>query len=139
METKNHIIYIVEDSKIIAKILKKVISTLPETDVKYFYTGESMLEDFNLRVPNMIFLDYYLYTDGRKIIDNKPIMNGEMVLAEIKKNHPNIPVVLLTGMQDKDKIEKLKAAGFCCVIHKEEDDIYTAVLNCIEKHLFISK
>lgn len=131
-------VYIVEDSKIIADILKKIISSIPSIDTKTYSTGEAMLNDLKNKVPDMIFLDYYLYEHRRTVVDHTEIMNGDMVLEQVKKSHPNIPVVLLTGMNDKAKIEELSQMGFCCVIKKEADDIYTEVINCVNKHLMIS-
>lgn len=139
MEKKSYNVYIVDDSKIIAEILKKVISSISAIEAKDFCTGELMLEELKTNVPDMIFLDYYLYDDGRKMIDNSTIMNGDLVLNEIKKQHPNMPVVLLTSMSDEDKINELKKLGFCCVIRKDGDDIYTEVLSCIDTHLNISE
>ena len=135
MEKKNYVIYIVEDSKIIAEILKKIISSIPEIEARYFLCGESMLEEFNQKSPDMVFLDYYLNVGTGKIAGDETTMNGDMVFKEIKKIKPNIPVVLLTGMSDKQKIEELKTLGFCCVIHKNEDDIYTPVIDCVNKYL----
>ena len=62
-------------------------------------------------------------------------MNGEQVFNEIMKVNPDVPVVLLTGLDDYNIIEKMKANGICCVIHKEVDDIYNSVLDCVQKYL----
>lgn len=135
MENKKYIIYIVEDSTIIAEILQKVVSSIPEVEAKGFSCGETMLEEFYHVIPDMVFLDYYLFPEGRKISGKGEAMNGEMIFQEIKKKYSNIPVVLLTGMSDEQKIQELKNIGFCCVILKNEDDIYTSVINCVNKFL----
>ncbi len=135
MKTQEKLIYIVEDSKIIADILAKVISSVPNTKTKDFCNGESMLNELNYEMPDMIFLDYYLYENGRKINNNSTTMNGEQVFNEIMKVNPDVPVVLLTGLDDYNVIEKMKTNGICCVIHKEVDDIYNSVLDCVQKYL----
>ena len=138
MKTQDKLIYIVEDSQIIADILAKVISTVPGTISKSFCNGEAMVNQLNYEMPDLIFLDYYLYENGRKIQHHSNTMNGEQVLYEITKVNPDIPVILLTGLTDINIIEKMKANGVCCVIHKDVDDIYTSVLNCLDKYLGVT-
>ena len=55
------IIYIVEDSKIISGILKKVISSIPDVETKEFTCGEVMFNNIGVDEQDMVFLDYYLY------------------------------------------------------------------------------
>ncbi len=135
MEPTKYKIHIVEDSKIIAEILKKIATSIPEIDAWYFLTGEEMLKEFHANPPDMVLLDYYLSTKKEKISEDGTAMNGDDIFKEIKNTHPEIPVVLITGMSDQQKIEELKNMGFYSVIHKNEDDIYSSVLNSINRFL----
>lgn len=135
MKTQEKLVYIIEDSKIIADILAKIISSVPNTKTKDFSSGEAMLNELKYKMPDLIFLDYYLYENGRKINNNSTTMNGEQVLTKIMKINPDVPVILLTRLDDDNIIEKMKANGVSCVIHKEADDIYNSVLECVNKYL----
>lgn len=129
------IIYIVEDSKIISGILKKVISSIPDVETKEFTCGEVMFNNIGVDEQDMVFLDYYLYDQERKITGEGSNMNGEVIFNKLQEMDSTIPVVLLTGMSDQQKINELKSKGFSCVIHKDDDDIYDSVIECVNKFL----
>lgn len=128
MSTKK-IVYIVEDSTIIARILTNVISDLPDVMASNFQTGEAMLELLKTEKPNLILLDYYLDAE------QKNSMNGAQVMLEIKALFPDMQVVLLTGMSDDNKLEEVKTLGFSEILNKDADDIVMQVLECVKRHL----
>lgn len=128
MSTKK-LVYIVEDSTIIARILTNVISEIPDVAASNFQTGEAMLELLQKEKPNLILLDYYLDSE------QKNGMNGAQVMLEIKAIFPDMQVVLLTGMSDYTKLEELKTLGFSEVLNKDADDIVMQVLECVKRHL----
>ncbi len=135
MKNKENLIYIVEDSNIIAGILNKLISSIPNTRAKDFPTGELMLSELATNeIPDMIFIDYYI-DDSKNIDIYIPTMNGDAIFDEIQKIYPNLPVVLLTGMSDHNKIAEMKAKGIYHVIHKEIDDIFGAVVDCVNNYI----
>ncbi len=51
--------------------------------------GESALEQMQASVPDVILLDLHM-----------PGMNGPQTLAEIRRQHGNIPVIIITGFPD---------------------------------------
>ncbi len=126
---KTHIIYIVDDSKIIAEILNKMITSLQQVTAVTFVDGESMLKQMEEKSPDMIFMDYYL----SKEMDSG--MNGEEIFQKIKEIDNTIPVILLTGMSDEKKLADLKNVGFSDVLHKDEFDIFTRIISLVGKHL----
>lgn len=126
---KTHVIYIVDDSKIIADILNKMIASLDHVTAVNFLDAESMLEKMKKREPDMIFIDYYI-SKG-----NQSSWNGETLFQEIKRINNEIPVILLTGMTDMNKLEELRSVGFSDIIHKDEFDIFTKVISIVGRHL----
>lgn len=123
------LVYIVEDSTIIARILTNVISELQGVKAANFQTGEAMLNLLPKEKPNLILLDYYLDAE------QKSSMNGAQIMLEIKRLFPKMQVILLTGMSDNTKLEELKTLGFSEILNKDADDIVMQVLECVKRHL----
>lgn len=124
------IIYIVEDSEIISGILTQVLRSEPNFQVHGFSTGEEMLMHLNEGVlPDIILLDYYLDSSDRGA------MNGLNVFAEIQKVKSDLPVILLTGMNDQSKLNDAKEFGFRDVLHKDSDDVLIRIVELVHKHL----
>ncbi|MEX1001578.1 MAG: response regulator [Crocinitomicaceae bacterium] len=128
MNTSPQKVYIVDDSVTISNILKKVISNIDGVEATDFQMGEDMLNSLETEAPFLIFLDYFLDTQ------KKGYMNGEEVFQQLKKNHPDVPVVMITGMTDDKKLEKLKSVGFDHIIHKDQDEVFEEVLKCVENY-----
>lgn len=126
---KTHVIYIVDDSKIIADILNKMITSLDQVTAVNFLDAESMLQQLNQKVPDMIFMDYYI-SKG-----NQSSWNGETLFQEIKSIDHEVPVILVTGMNDKNKLNELRSVGFSDILHKDEFDIFSRVISIVGRHL----
>ena len=121
-------IFIVEDSPVISKILIKVIKQLDKIEPLDFQSGEEMLRALDKDKPGLIFLDYYLDTQ------KKGYMNGEQVFDHLKEHHPEIPVVMITGMTDEERLSELSEIGFDDIIHKDHDQLFERIIQCVEKH-----
>lgn len=119
----------VDDSKIIAHIVTHVISEMPGMKAYHFQSGEEMIEAMQKTVPDLIFLDYYLDTQS------KSHMNGNEVMKEVREKYPNIKVVLLTGMNDRARVEELRTKGFDDVLHKDNEEILKEVVECVKRNL----
>jgi CheY-like chemotaxis protein len=119
-------IFVVDDSKIIADIMKKVISSIAGVTVTDFRNGRTFLNGLHDTVPDMIFLDYYLDAENRR----EP--NGEEIFFRVKKSHPEIPIVLITGINDPEKLEHFRQIGFTDVINKDEPEIFNHIITCVE-------
>ena len=123
------LIYVVDDSKIIAHIVTHVISEMPGMKAIHFQSGEDMLVEMTERKPDLIFLDYYLDTQS------KTQMNGRQVLEAVRARHPDLKVVLLTGMNDMERVEELRKTGFDDVLHKDNEDVLKDVVECVHRNL----
>jgi DNA-binding NtrC family response regulator len=69
---------------------------MPAYEIHSFGTGEECLAAIKVRIPTIVFLDYYLNSQV------KDAMDGTEILQEIKKLAPAIEVVMISG---QDKIE----------------------------------
>lgn len=126
METKDKIIFIVEDSEIISDLLERVINNTDGYTGKSFATGEAMIEELENVIPDGLLLDYYL--DPGK----KGFMNGEQVLQRMQIMDVNVPVVMLTGLQDVIKLERLKYLNVVEILDKDSSDIFEKIVQAIK-------
>lgn len=101
IETKEHLIWIVDDDQVYQKIIKKSINKIrPNIKLKSFNTGEEFLNELesncdsdDFEIPDLVLLDYYM-----------PEKNGLEVLKELREfdQHRVIPVVLFSGMGNEE-------------------------------------
>lgn len=79
--------------------------------------------------PDVILLDIQM-----------PVMDGITALPEIKKNWPNIKVVMLTMLEDHSMITKLMELGANSYLSKTSDIeiIYEAIKTCYEQDYFFN-
>lgn len=127
--TRDRVIYVVDDSKIIAHIVTHTLSQMPGTKAYHFQSGEEMLKELEKKVPDLIFLDFYLDTQSREH------MNGSQVMDHVRKKYPGIKIILLTGMNDRARVEELRTKGFDDVLHKDNDDVLKEVVECVNRNL----
>lgn len=83
-------IYIVDDEEYYLNLVKVNISKLGYNDVKIFTKGEDCLLEIKKEKPDCVIVDY-LMQDG---------LNGDQILLQIKNNHPEITVIILSGQED---------------------------------------
>ena len=123
METDRLKIFIIEDDPFYGEIIQYNLSLNPELDVQLFSTGESVFKKLDEN-PALITLDYSL-----------PDMTGEAVLKRIKKSHPHIPVVVVSGQEDlKTAIQLLKDGAYDYLTKDEDtkDRIWNIIRNIRE-------
>lgn len=123
------LIYIVEDSEIIRELISRSFSKRIDCAVKSFGSGEDMLIDFSEETPNLIVLDYYLDTD------NKNAMNGEEVLVKIQEKNKDIPIFIISGLTDQNKINELIGMGVKEFIDKDSEDVFAKIEEAADKFL----
>jgi CheY-like chemotaxis protein len=87
-------ILIVDDSAIIRKILKSVLSQLRLTEVSEAVHGQEALVLMRRRKPDLVFLDL-----------NMPVMDGLSFLQVLggPDNAPPVPVVVVSSDTDADR------------------------------------
>ena len=102
-------IFIVEDDEWFADLLSYQISLNPDYHVEIFKTGNELLQNI-FRNPDVITLDYSL-----------PDIKGESLLREIKKMHPQIPVVIVSGQEDiSTALNLLKEGAYDYIVKNDE-------------------
>lgn len=92
-------VLIVDDEPSNIDLLKGI---LPSTlKIKATIAGDKALKLINRQCPDLVFLDLMM-----------PIMDGYQTLAAIKSDHPELPVVIVSGnasAQDQQKSRELGA------------------------------
>lgn len=81
-------IFVVEDDPLYGSLLEYHLTLNPDYLVEKFETAESLFKNIH-KQPNVITLDYSL-----------PDANGEEVLKRIKREYPDIPVIMISGQED---------------------------------------
>ena len=103
---------------------KNDIKVIGEAD-----NGMHLLHMLQTIQPDVILLDIQM-----------PIMDGIAALPEIKKNFPNIKVIMLTMLEDHSMITKLMELGANSYLSKTSDVeiIYEAIKTCYEQEYFFN-
>jgi len=103
---------------------KKDIKIIAEAD-----NGMHLINMLKLVKPDVILLDIQM-----------PVMDGISALPEIKKNWPNIKVIMLTMMDDHSMITKLMELGANSYLSKTSDSeiIYEAIKTCYEQEYYFN-
>ncbi|MCW3092437.1 MAG: DNA-binding response regulator [Ferruginibacter sp.] len=103
---------------------KKDIKIIAEAD-----NGMHLLNMLKMIQPDVILLDIQM-----------PVMDGIGALPEIKKNWPQIKVIMLTMMDDHSMITKLMELGANSYLSKTSDSeiIYEAIKTCFEQEYYFN-
>ncbi len=103
---------------------KKDLKIIGEAD-----NGQHLLTLLKSIQPDVILLDIQM-----------PIMDGIAALPEIKKNWPEIKVIMLTMMDDHSMITKLMELGANSYLSKTSDSeiIYEAIKTCFENEYYFN-
>jgi len=103
---------------------KSDVKVIAEAD-----NGMRLLNMLKMVQPDVILLDIQM-----------PVMDGITALPEIKKNWPNIKVVMLTMLEDHSMITKLMELGANSYLSKTSDIevIYEAIKTCFEQDYFFN-
>jgi len=91
-------IYLVDDDQFIRDGISEALGE--EFNVKTYSNAEDLLNDLGRSSPDLILLDIGL-----------PGMNGIEALAEIKKDNPDILVIMITAYEDIDTVISAMKAG----------------------------
>jgi DNA-binding NarL/FixJ family response regulator len=103
---------------------KNDVKVIAEAD-----NGMHLLTMLKMVQPDVILLDIQM-----------PIMDGITALPEIKKNWPDIKVIMLTMLEDHSMITKLMELGANSYLSKTSDIevIYEAIKTCFEQDYFFN-
>jgi len=81
-------------------------------------SGKAALKSIDREKPDVVLLDLII-----------PDINGEEILMKIKKDYPDLPVIIITGINDSKKAIELLVQGASDYLTKPVD------LSYIEKYL----
>lgn len=100
-------LFLVDDDAVFLKLLEFEFLEHGNFDIELFPTGETCLKNLD-RNPDIIILDFYL----NGIVSDA--MNGLDTLDQIKEEHPEIPVIMLSSQDSID-------VAVSCIHHKAYD------------------
>jgi len=103
------LIYIVEDDAFYGAMLEYHLNLNPDYTIQRFETGKSLLANLYQK-PAVITLDYSL-----------PDYDGDELLKQIQKIHPDIPVIIISGQEDISTAVQLLKNGAYDYIVKDEN------------------
>ncbi len=116
-------ILVVDDQEQVCIVLTEILSKQCH-EVQTATTGEEAVDALQMFSPDLVLLDLLM-----------PGMDGMSVLAEVRRWNADIPVVILSGVEDDDTAEKAIFAGAVDYITKP---ILSDQLNTVlEVHLFL--
>ncbi|KFD39741.1 regulator [Schleiferia thermophila str. Yellowstone] len=102
-------VFLAEDDEFYGKLLRHHLSLNPDFDVELFTSGGDLFNNLYKR-PDVISLDYRL-----------PDMSGAELLRKIKKQYPEIPVIIVSGQEDITTAVNLLKEGAYDYIVKDKD------------------
>lgn len=90
MSSTKKLVYIVDDDPMQVQMTSDHLKDKYDFDIRGFATGEEAVDNLSNK-PDIIILDYYLNT-----VDEKA-RNGAQILEFIKKEFPEIQVIMVSG------------------------------------------
>lgn len=108
-KTKNPLIFIIEDSVVYKDLIVGYLQSKKYTNLKIYQKGEECMKDLHLK-PDLIVLDYL--SAG---------MTGLELMAKIKKDHPDIDFIFLSGQNDLEIAVQIMKIGATDYIIKNEN------------------
>jgi DNA-binding NtrC family response regulator len=103
--TKNPLIFVVEDNQMYNKLVVSYLKTNKLTNVESYLTGEDALKNMH-KNPEIIIQDYLL--EG---------MTGIEVLIKAKKTNPNVEFIFLSGQDSIDiAINSMKYGAYDYIV-----------------------
>lgn len=105
------LIYVVEDSEIIATIVKRVLESNPAYDVRLFSTVESALRQIRQLPPDLIITDFYFENH----------VDGAFLANEVRKMGVETAIFLLSGKSDLKS--EILGGNFNLVLDKSDSEV----------------
>ncbi len=124
-------IVVVDDEKMVTSAFATLLKVEGFNDVHFFNNPEEALTFLKENTPDLIISDFIM-----------PEMNGLEFLSEVKKLHPEVSRILLTGYADKENaIRAINEVGLYRYIEKpwDNDDLIINIKNGIERSYLLSQ
>lgn len=121
MSSEKKLILVVDDEEGACEFLKTFLEDRGYETI-FALNGRDALKLIKERAPDLVFLDIRM-----------PEMNGMEMLSELKKQHIDANVVLMTGVDEERELEKARALGAKDLVEKP---VELKILNeMVKKHL----
>uniref|UniRef100_A0A7C3V3B6 Response regulator n=1 Tax=Desulfobacca acetoxidans TaxID=60893 RepID=A0A7C3V3B6_9BACT len=101
--TKMRVLLVDDEAEFVSALAERL--NLRGFDVQAATSGEEALEKVNAFSPQVVVLDVLM-----------PGMSGLEVLKRIKKTHPQVQVILLTGRGSWDGIQGIREGAYDCLM-----------------------
>ena len=124
-------IVVVDDERIVTSAFKALLKVEGFSDAHFFNNPEEALDFLIENTPDLVISDFLM-----------PQMNGLEFLKEVKKLHPEVSKILLTGYADKENaIKAINEIGLYRYIEKpwNNDDLILNIKNGIERSYLLSE
>lgn len=124
-------IVVVDDEKIVTSAFSTLLKVEGFSDAHFFNSPKEALEFIKTNSPDLVISDFLM-----------PEMNGLEFLTEVKKIHPEVSKILLTGYADKENaIRAINEVGLYRYIEKpwNNDDLIINIKNGIERSYLLSQ
>ena len=124
-------IVVVDDEKIVTSAFSTLLKVEEFSDAHFFNNPLEALEFIKENTPDLVISDFLM-----------PEMNGLEFLLEVKKIHPEVSKILLTGYADKENaIRAINEIGLYRYIEKpwNNDDLIINIKNGIERSYLLSQ
>jgi len=115
-------VLIVDDSAFMRMLLKEKVSSLGQAEIFEAANGKQAIETAQEQNPDLILVDIVL-----------PDINGETVLAQLRKADIRSKVIMVTAVGQRPVIERCEKLGISGYIVKPFDD--TEITKLIKKTL----
>ncbi|MGH2551469.1 MAG: response regulator, partial [Thermomicrobiales bacterium] len=115
-------VFVVDDQEIICELLAEHLRA-DGHEVAYAFDGAEALKTFMATPFDLVITD-----------QSMPGLNGEELAREIRKKHPHVPVILLTGFGDEMKESGILPEGISMVLSKPvaASDLRRAVFDAVQ-------
>lgn len=120
--TRNNTVWLVDDDQSIRWVLERALKAA-NLNFKSFAEGPSLLAALNHEQPQVILSDIRM-----------PNLNGLELLEQIKANHPNLPVIIMTAHSDLDSAVSAYQTGAFDYLPKpfDIDEAITLIQRALE-------
>jgi DNA-binding NarL/FixJ family response regulator len=123
-------VYLADDHHLIAEGIATLLNNIDVIkSVKIFHNGKLLFKEFNTERPNLCILDIEM-----------PEWDGITTLKEIRKNYPEIPVLMLSMVEERSIIEECLKIGAKGYMHKDSDknEFKAAIDSILRGEVFLS-
>jgi len=123
-------VFLADDHHLIAEGIANLLNDIEQIhSVKIFANGKLLYKEFNSKRPNLCILDIEM-----------PEWDGITTLKEIRANYPEIPVLMLSMVEERSIIEECLRIGALGYMHKDSDktEFKAAIDSLLKGEVFLS-